>query len=98
MEITQTAIAGTMESSDVMITLEPGDGKIEIYLTSTVEKQFGNQIRHVIAETLTQLGVSSAKMKVVDKGALNCAIRARVKAAVYRGAGQTQYSWGGGNR
>ena len=98
MEITKTAIAGTMESSDVMITLEPGDGRIEIDLTSTVEKQFGNEIRRVIAETLTQLDVSSAKVKVVDKGALDCAIRARVKAAVYRGAEQTQYSWGGDNR
>ena len=44
MLITKTALAGTMESSDIMITLEPWDGGIEIDLSSTVEKRFGKEI------------------------------------------------------
>ena len=98
MELKQAAIAGTMESSDIMITLEPqqaGSKDIEINLSSTVEKQFGDEIRRVITETLQGMGVAGAKVKAVDKGALDCAIRARVKTAACRAAGQTTYPWGG---
>lgn len=96
MEASKTGIAGTMESSDIMVTLEPsGDGKIEIDLNSTVEKQFGREIRRVITGTLEELGVKGVKVVAVDKGALDCAIRARVKAAAYRAAGSAEYAWGG---
>ena len=93
MEIIKASLAGTMESSDIMITLEPGEAGIEIELTSTVEKQFGKEIRRVIAETLAVLGVSGARVTAVDQGALECTIRARVKTAAYRASG-TPYKWG----
>ena len=76
-----------MESSDIMITLEPNSGGIAIEVSSIVEKQFGQEIRRVISETLAELGVKQAKVTAVDKGALDCAIRARVKTAVYRASG-----------
>jgi citrate lyase subunit gamma (acyl carrier protein) len=94
MEIKKSAIAGTMESSDIMITLEPGGAGIEIDLQSTVEKQFGKDIRRLITETLMDLEVVNVKVKAVDKGALDCAIRARVKTAACRAAGKETYPWG----
>lgn len=94
MNIAKTAVAGTMESSDIMITLEPQTAGVEIELKSIVEKQFGREIRQVINETLAELGVTAAKVTAVDKGALDCAIRARVKTAVYRAVGETvPYQW-----
>ena len=93
MEIRQTSIAGTMEASDVMITVEPDRNGIEIELESIVEKQFGREIRRAINETLAELGVENARIKAVDKGALDCTIRARVKAAVHRAAGITVCDW-----
>ena len=61
--------------------------------------QYGNQIRHVVLDTLESLGVQNVKIKIVDKGALDCTIRARVEAAVYRSAGQSeQLPWGGAIR
>lgn len=96
MVIEQAGVAGTMESSDIMVTLEPnGDSGVEIELESTVEKQFGREIRRVIGETLQELGVEHARVVAVDKGALDCAVRARVKAAAYRGSGEAKYAWGG---
>ena len=95
MELKTTSIAGTMESSDIMITIEPGVGALEIELTSTVEKQFGREIRRVIRDTLLAMNISNAKVTAVDKGALDCAIRARVRAAAYRAALDTGYEWGG---
>ncbi|KRK48743.1 citrate lyase acyl carrier protein [Secundilactobacillus kimchicus] len=88
MEIKETAIAGTLESSDIQIMLAKGANGIEIDLESDVKKQFGQQIESVITTTLNQLGIESASVKAVDKGALDCVIKARTIAAAQR-AGQT---------
>ena len=93
MEVLKPGVAGTMESSDIMITLEPGSGSIEIELQSVVEKQFGAQSRSVIADTLAELMVKSAKVRAVDKGALDCTIQARVRTAVYRATGKDCSEW-----
>jgi citrate lyase subunit gamma (acyl carrier protein) len=93
MEILHNSIAGTLESSDIMINLEPGSPGIEIDLQSIVEKQFGQEIRRAIIETLDSLKVNNVRIQAVDKGALDCVIRARVKTAVYRAAGETPYDW-----
>ena len=90
MQIEKAAVAGTLESSDCMVTVEDGDGNIDLVLESTVIHQYGNQIRHVVLDTLENLGVQNVKIKIVDKGALDCTIRARVEAAVYRSAGQSE--------
>lgn len=99
MNITRSAIAGTLESSDAQVTVEPGDGKIDLTIDSVVINQFGNQIRKVILDTLQHLGIDNIKITVVDKGALDCTLKARVEGAVYRSLNQTeQLPWGGAIR
>lgn len=94
MEIKKTAIAGSLESSDIMITINPGSNQnISINLDSTVEKQFGRRIREVIEKTLHNLGVTSAEVEAVDKGALDCTIQARTIVAVHRAAEEASYNW-----
>ena len=56
MEILKSAAAGTLESSDCLVTVEPGDG-INLELTSSVMNQYGRQIKATILETLERLGV-----------------------------------------
>ena len=90
MQIEKAAVAGTLESSDCMVTVEDGDGNIDLVLESTVIHQYGNQIRHVVLDTLENLGVQNVKIKIVDKGALDCTIRARVEAAVYSCHGEVR--------
>ena len=84
-KIERTAVAGTMESSDVYVEIEPGNGGIQLQLESVVAQQFGDSIRRVVAEVLNELGVSDANVRVVDRGALECVLRARVETAVMRG-------------
>lgn len=99
MNITRPAISGTLESSDAQVTVEPGDGKIDLTIDSVVINQFGNQIRKVILDTLQHLGIDNIKITVVDKGALDCTLKARVEGAVYRSLNQTeQLPWGGAIR
>ena len=86
MEITN-AVAGTLESGDIMLQIAPGDG-LQVELQSTVAAQFGRQIKAVITETLTGLGIDNAYVKATDKGALDCTIRARVTAAAVRATGK----------
>ncbi len=88
MDIKKCATAGTMESSDVYVEIKPGDDGIKIELESVVEKQFGEKIREVVGDVLVQTGVNSAEVRVVDRGALECVIRARVETAVLRGKGK----------
>ena len=63
MEIKETAVAGTLESSDIQIMLSKGTDGIAIDLESDVAKQFGTQIKKVITETLTAMGIQNAKIK-----------------------------------
>lgn len=99
MEIQQEGIAGTMESSDIMVTVKKGDGHdIQIDLDSTVQEEFGHQICKVIKDTIKGFGIDSAAVHAVDKGALDCTIRARVKTAVHRACNDENYKWGKENR
>ena len=86
MEI-KNAVAGTLESGDIMVQIAPGEG-LQVDLQSSVEAQFGRQIKTVITETVTGLGITDAYIKAIDKGALDCTIRARVTAAVVRATGK----------
>lgn len=99
LKILKPAIAGTLESSDCQVSVEEGEGEIELTLESSVINQFGNQIRSVVYETLERLGVDDVRIAIVDKGALDCTIKARIEGAVFRSAGQTEHlPWGGAIR
>jgi citrate lyase subunit gamma (acyl carrier protein) len=78
--------AGTIESNDIMITLVPGPqgSGITIELESIVLAQYGEAIRQVIASVLSDRAVTDMHVRAVDRGALDCTIRARMLAALSR--------------
>ncbi|KZL93218.1 citrate lyase acyl carrier protein [Clostridium magnum] len=85
MIINKIAKAGTLESNDILIMVMPNEnGGIELELESIVIKQFGNQIKKTILDKVQELGVEDIVIKVQDKGALDCTIRARVQTAIER--------------
>lgn len=97
MEIIQVGMAGTLESSDIQVIIEPNpSGGVDIQLNSQIQKQFGRQILEAIEITLKSIGVTDASVTANDKGALDYAVIARTEAAAYRGAGiQEGFDWGG---
>ena len=98
MQIKKTGVAGTVESSDIIVRIEPREEPgVELTLTSSVMQQFGRQIEKVIRETLAELGVESALVDAVDKGALDCTLKARVECAVFRSCDKSAAGipWGG---
>ena len=100
MEIQKTAIAGTLESSDAQITVEPSAEGIQLSIESSVMNQYGRQIKETILKTLDELGVKKGKVAVVDKGALECTLKARMECAVMRSNGTSKKNipWGGAVR
>ena len=99
MDILKSAIAGTLESSDAQVTVEPRN-EIQLTIESSVLNQYGRQIRATVLKTLDRLGIKGGMIKVVDKGALDCTLKARVECAVYRscGAFAANIPWGGAIR
>ncbi len=94
MELKKPAVAGTMESSDIMVTLRPNEGcGIELDIQSDVKATFGEAIEASICEVLAEFGVTDAHVAVVDKGALDFVIRARMQCAICRAA-EIPYDWG----
>ncbi|GAB6085860.1 citrate lyase acyl carrier protein [Alkaliphilus crotonatoxidans] len=85
MKIKAPAKAGTMESNDIYIMVQPNDeAGITIDLESIVMKQFGKQIKKVILETLENMGIKHIHVVAKDRGALDYTIKARVETAVKR--------------
>lgn len=84
MRLRHGASAGTDESGDVLVTVEPLETGVEIQLTSTVERMFGAAIRASVLDVLNHCGVEACRVTIQDKGALDYVIRARMETALLR--------------
>lgn len=84
MVLKKTAIAGTMESSDIFVQIEPSVSGIQIDLESVVKDRFGEDIENTVREVLHELQIDGAKVLINDHGALDIVIRARVETAARR--------------
>ena len=90
MKINQAAVAGTLESGDVMIRIAPLDTQeIDLQINSSVEKQFGEAIRATILDVLTQYDVRGVQLN----GELDCILRARLEALLARASGIPALPW-----
>ena len=82
-----SAVAGTLESNDILITISgssTGGNANSVSLSSIVINQFGPAIRAVIDQCLEASGLTGVEVAVQDKGALECTIKARMETAIAR--------------
>jgi citrate lyase subunit gamma (acyl carrier protein) len=84
--IEKRAQAGTMQSSDLMVLVEPADALV-IEIESTVKKQFEHLIRARVEAVLAAEEVTAGRVRVTDRGALDYAIQARLETALQRARG-----------
>ncbi len=95
MQLKHPAVAGTLESSDVQVTIHPNNGMgLDIRIESIVKAQFGDAILETVEEVLASFGIAEALVRINDKGALDWVIRARMQAAICRGA-DCSFDWKG---
>jgi len=75
--------AGRQDRGDIQITYEPAEsGGIQIELTTSLERLYGDAIRAEIENAAKNLAVQHGKFVAIDDGALPYVIRARVEAAI----------------
>ncbi len=89
MEPKHRASAGSLESSDMLVLVEPaerGSGRA-IELDSVVLLQYGDSIRAEVNRILERYQVTDARLVIRDKGALAPTIAARVETALLRALG-----------
>ncbi|MDX9903064.1 MAG: aldolase/citrate lyase family protein [Bacteroidales bacterium] len=78
-----TGNTGPKVRSDIEVTLElTASGGVELVIRSKVKSMYGHAIEKQCRDLLEYFGISNARMKVDDSGALPFVIAARVEAAV----------------
>lgn len=85
-KLLRPAQAGTVESSDILVSIAPADdgAGISIDLESATLQQFGEHIRNLITQIVQEAGIQDAVVHANDKGAVDFVVMARVKAAIIR--------------
>ncbi len=81
--IVKTASAGTLESSDCLVTVSPSRETL-IESSGPGGKLFAARNARVAREALARLGVTAARIAIQDQGALEITLRARIETALER--------------
>ena len=66
-----------------MVRVRPAE-VLTLEIKSPVLEQYGEAIRQTVAEVLADRGVTAAEIELIDRGALDCTIRARLETALER--------------
>ena len=91
MKLAKMSIAGSLESNDALITVQPVDKRgVELVIESIVEKQFRDRIEKAVRQVLKDYDIDGVYVRVQDRGALDCTLKARMEAAILRGKGDLQ--------
>jgi citrate lyase subunit gamma (acyl carrier protein) len=78
-----TGQAGTLESCDCRIILEITDcNTISIEVEGPMKDVFGAAVTEVAMTTLKRKNIESANLKIMDRGALDYVVEARIEAAI----------------
>lgn len=75
--------AGSMESSDLVVTISQGEG-VNVEINSIVKNQFGEQIEELVMGIIEEHNLTDVDVLIHDRGALDYAIKARMETAISR--------------
>lgn len=76
--------AGTRSKGDCLVTWQPGKGGLKVSLASSVAPLFGRLIRETAVAEAQGMG-AGGELSIVDDGALDYVVAARVEAALRAG-------------
>ncbi len=84
MKISGSGSAGTAESGDALVVVDSAASGITLDLAGPSIARYGDEIRSEVLATLSALGIEAATVRLQEKGALDCTIKARLAAACLR--------------
>lgn len=79
----RTAQAGTLESSDCLVSLMPGE-EFSFEYRNNNGGLFAERTEAVVRETVERYGNPSLRVQISDQGALEATLRARLEIALER--------------
>ena len=84
--IIKKASAGTLESCDalVTITLNPEYESPKIDIESPLLATYGREMQSQVEKILEQFNIQQIQIKIIDRGAINYVLQARVETAIRR--------------
>ncbi len=85
MILLHTASAGTLESSDCLVTVSPAEG-LELEYKGANSVIFYERTKRLAEKVLNEYGLEGADISIQDRGALEITIRARIETALLRAA------------
>lgn len=85
MAIQRPAQAGSLESCDALVQVEPA-ATLDIQIKSDAAAQFAKVLRVTVERALADLGVTAGKIVISDRGALDYTLVSRLRVAVARAA------------
>ncbi len=78
-----TASAGTLESSDCLVTVSPAE-KIKLEYKGANREVFAERTMQLVENTAKKLGLSGVDVLIQDQGALEITVKARLETALFR--------------
>lgn len=96
MKIYGSGSAGTAESGDALVVVEAAASGITLDLSGPSIARYGDEIRSEVLATLAALGIEAATVRLQEKGALDCTIKARLAAACLRASAPESSNSSGG--
>ncbi len=83
LKLIRTASAGTLESSDCLVTVSPSE-TLELEYKGANSVVFAERTRQLVETVADQYSLKGAKILIQDQGALEITMRARLETAVMR--------------
>ena len=83
MQLLHTARAGTLESSDCVVTVSPSDSFVLEY-NGANSVIFAKRTEELVRGVLKKTGAENAKITIQDQGAIEITIKARLETALAR--------------
>lgn len=83
--ISRNAQAGSLESGDVLVRVSPVEEPgITINIESKVSPRFAQSMERSVRDLAANYNVTSGRFEIIDRGALDFVLRARVTTALKR--------------
>lgn len=90
MEIKKIASAGSLDSSDVLVTIESNQkNQNYIMINSPFIRQFGQEMKNIVTKILNDLKINGCNIVIQDQGALDEVLIARTITAISRATAST---------
>ena len=83
----RASVGNAKQNADCVIEIKPRSKGVKINLDSLVKNQYGDAIKRAVKSELKKQDVEAAEITIIDRGAIDPVLRARLECVIKRGRG-----------